>query len=133
MTFSAEKARPSEASRRGRRRRWTEEEKRRIVAESEAPGSSVSRVARCHDLNANMLFTWRRNFRQREAGADVGQAAFIPAIIAMDAVGAGQPAVPPREQQTSTERHCRRYPTPWMVLIAGASGRARSLRRILAT
>ena len=123
MTLSAEKARPSEASRRGRRRRWTEEEKRRIVAESEAPGSSVSRVARCHDLNANMLFTWRRNFRQREAGADVGQAAFIPAIIAMDAVGAGQPAVPPREQQTSTEDgSARRLSGLMEIVLAGVIG-----------
>ena len=37
------------------------------------------------------------------------------------------------EQQTSAERHCRRYPTPWTVLIAGASANVRSLRRILAT
>lgn len=38
-----------------RRRRWAEEDKARIVAECEAPGSSVSLVARRHDLNANML------------------------------------------------------------------------------
>ena len=44
----------------GRRRRlWSEEEKRRIVAETLQPGASVSVVARRHDVNANMLFTWR--------------------------------------------------------------------------
>jgi transposase len=122
MRLSIEEARPSEVLRRGRRRRWTEEEKRRIVAESEAPGSSVSMVARRHDLNANMLFTWRREFRQREAGADVGQAAFIPAIIAMDAVGAGQPAVPPRERQTSTEDGLARRLSGLMeIVLAGGS------------
>jgi transposase len=102
MTLSTEKARPSEGSRRGRRR-WTDDEKKRIVAESEAPGSSVSIVARRHDVNANMLFNWRREFRQQKAGADVDQAAFIPATIAPDEVGAGQPAPTPREQRTSVE------------------------------
>jgi transposase len=36
-----------------RRRRWSEEEKRRIVEETFEPGASVSVVARRHDLNAN--------------------------------------------------------------------------------
>ena len=44
----------------GRRRRWPLEAKARIVAETLEPGSSVSIVARRHDLNANLLFTWRR-------------------------------------------------------------------------
>src|SRR4029453_866041 len=100
MTLSTEKARPSEGSRRGGAR-WTDDEKRRIVAESEAPGSSVSIVARRHDVNANMLFNWRREFLQQKTGADVDQAAFIPAIIAPDEVGAGQPAPTPREEGTA--------------------------------
>ncbi len=45
---------------RRRRRRWSEAEKRRIVAESDEPGVSVSLVARRHDVNANQVFTWRR-------------------------------------------------------------------------
>ena len=44
----------------GRRRRWTAEEKGRIVEETRAPGSSVSMVARRHDINANLLFKWKR-------------------------------------------------------------------------
>lgn len=39
------------------------EEKRCIVAETYAPGSSVSLVARQHDVNANLLFSWRRAMR----------------------------------------------------------------------
>lgn len=45
----------------GRRRRsWTRDEKRRIVEESLEDGASIAEVARRHELNANLLFTWRR-------------------------------------------------------------------------
>ena len=43
-----------------RRRSWTRDEKRRIVEESLQEGTSIAEVARRHDLNANLLFTWRR-------------------------------------------------------------------------
>ena len=48
------------SSGRTKRRQWPEELKRQIVAESLAPGSSVSLVARRHDVNANQVFKWRR-------------------------------------------------------------------------
>lgn len=43
-----------------RRRSWTWDEKRRIVEESLQAGASIAEVARRHELNANLLFTWRR-------------------------------------------------------------------------
>ncbi len=43
-----------------RRRSWTRVEKRRIVEESLRDGASIAEVARRHQLNANLLFTWRR-------------------------------------------------------------------------
>src|SRR5271154_7048154 len=45
---------------RRRRRSWTRDEKRRIVEESLEDGASIAEVARRHELNANLLFTWRR-------------------------------------------------------------------------
>ena len=45
----------------GRKRRsWKRDEKRQIVEESLQDGASIAEVARRHDLNANLLFTWRR-------------------------------------------------------------------------
>src|SRR4051812_19075015 len=45
----------------GRKRRsWARDEKRRIVEESLQEGASIAEVARRHELNANLLFTWRR-------------------------------------------------------------------------
>src|SRR5260370_14214691 len=59
----------------GRRRRWPEGMKRQIVAESLAPGMSVSVVARRYDINANQLFTWRRRYG---VGSGVGEPALVP-------------------------------------------------------
>ena len=42
------------------RRSWSDEEKRRIVAEALVPGASVAEVARRYGANANLVFTWRR-------------------------------------------------------------------------
>ena len=46
------------------RRNYSVEEKLRIVQETLKPGASVSVVARRHDVNANMVFTWRRQHQQ---------------------------------------------------------------------
>jgi transposase len=43
------------------RRRWTAEQKHQIVEETRAPGTSVSVVARRYDINANLLFKWKRH------------------------------------------------------------------------
>jgi len=49
----------------GRRpRKWSVNDKRRIVEETFVPGASVSIVARRHDVNANLLFDWRRQYRK---------------------------------------------------------------------
>ena len=80
MTHAAGVLAPG-GERRARRRRWTEAEKRRIVAEAEEPGSSVSIVARRHDVNANQLFTWRRELRGRLKGAEIEPTGFVPAVI----------------------------------------------------
>jgi transposase-like protein len=44
----------------GRRRRWSDEEKAWIVAESLDPTTTVSAVARRYGLHASQLFVWRQ-------------------------------------------------------------------------
>ena len=76
MSEGLEKLGPGQARPARRRRRWSEAEKRRIVAESYQPGVSVSIVARRNDVNANMVFTWRRQYRERGG--------FVPVIVEPD-------------------------------------------------
>jgi transposase len=61
----------------GQRRRWSLEVKRQLVAETLEPGSSVSVVARRHDVNANQLFKWRHEL----AGSTAAAAALIPVAV----------------------------------------------------
>lgn len=42
------------------RRRYDIAFKRSVVEQTLAPGASVARIAREHGINANQLFTWRR-------------------------------------------------------------------------
>ena len=78
-----------------RRRRWSAADKQRIVSESFEPGASVSVVARRYDLNANLLFTWRRRLLRQDAAPSEDVPTFVPVAIA-------GPAAPPAKS-TATE------------------------------
>lgn len=58
-----------------RRRRWSAEERARIVAENLAPEALASEVARRHGVHRNQLYTWRREFRSEASGV-----AFAPVV-----------------------------------------------------
>src|SRR3954470_20663369 len=45
------------------RRRWSEEDKRRLVGEPLAPGQTVHGVARRRGVSPSQLFTWRKQLR----------------------------------------------------------------------
>jgi transposase len=57
-----------------RRRRWSDEEKRTIVAAAFAPGAVVAEVARRADVCSSQIYRWRR-----EMGPPVGFAEVIVA------------------------------------------------------
>src|ERR1700686_1642121 len=64
----------------GRRRKWSNEDKARIVAEIVASGDSVCAVARRHGLSPQQLFGWRRQLR--DAGhSEAEEVRFVPAIV----------------------------------------------------
>ena len=62
-----------------RRRRWSEAQKRQIVAETHEPGVSVPMVAQRYNLNANQVFRWRRLFREPEHVDRAGR--FVPVVV----------------------------------------------------
>ena len=81
-----------------RRRYWTDDEKRRIVAQARSPGTSVSRVARLCDVNANLVFKWLRDPRFRPRHESAEEASFVPVkIVAEPEPVVAVPAVPKSE------------------------------------
>jgi Transposase len=73
------------------------------VAESFAPGGSVSKVAQRYGVNANLLFTWRR--QQGRANAVGGQEPIelLPVMVA----DAGSAASPVAAANLLLPRRCR--------------------------
>jgi transposase len=72
----------------GRRRRWSEEEKLRIIAESLSGPRLVSATARRYGISTSLLFTWRRACRQ--SASQTADNGFVPAVVVADV----RPAVP---------------------------------------
>jgi transposase len=69
----------------GQRRRWTDEEKARIVAESLDPATTASAVARRYGLHASQLFTWRQQLQRHALRAETsGTPGFMPVLMAED-------------------------------------------------
>ena len=67
----------------GRRRRFSEDDKARVIEETLIPGAVVSEVARRHGLTPQQVFTWRRQARQPTPGsADRELTRFVPAVVA---------------------------------------------------
>jgi transposase len=66
----------------GRRRRWSDAEKLRIVMESLQTPRAISSTARRHGISRSLLVTWRRSFRPEPIGPEAEQAGFVPAMIA---------------------------------------------------
>ena len=59
-----------------RRRRWSEDERRRILAAAFAPGAIVVNVARQFEVSTSLIYKWRQQALAGQPGA-----AFAPAVI----------------------------------------------------
>ena len=56
------------------------------MPESYQPGVSVSVVARRNDVNANLVFTWRRRFREQAGGSG----GLVPVVVLSRIAGTPQ-------------------------------------------
>lgn len=72
-----------------KRRQYTPEFKARLVAESQRPGTSVSRIALDNDLNTNLLRRWINESKEMDQGSSP---AFVPIRLPATVGNATQPA-----------------------------------------
>ena len=78
----------------GKRRRWTAEQKRQIVAEGMEPGMSAAMVARKHGISAGQFYAWRQQLLLRGA-LDAGGGS-VPNVAGIDATASApdlEPAI----------------------------------------
>ena len=100
----------------GRRRRWSDKDKARIVAESLDPATTSLAVARRYGLHASQLFVWRQQFAAPAAREAPG---FVPVVVTE---GAAAPAAMTGRMEIALG--------PAIVRV-GADVDAAALRRVL--
>ena len=83
---------------------WPEALKREIVAACEAPGASVSMVARHYDVNSNQVFTWRRLY---SGASDVAAPQLVPVVVTPEQPAALPPPPPPAPAADIIEIECQ--------------------------
>jgi transposase len=71
-----------------RRRRFSREEKLRMVAASAQPGRTASQVARDHGIAPGQLFTWRRQLLTEAIASGMSGDGFVPVAITREAAAA---------------------------------------------
>ncbi|WP_456843692.1 transposase [Bradyrhizobium sp. USDA 4510] len=90
----------------GARRRWTLEEKQRIVAESYSGPRLASVTARRNGLSTSQLFTWRRLARAGRLVEDAAPA-LVPVEVVLNQMASGKPGAvqEQRERYLDPRRH----------------------------
>jgi transposase len=77
------------------RRRWSEDEKRALVAETFVDGQTVNGVARRHNISRSMLFGWRKQYCETLGFAAPASRAIGFTPVAIARCEPSEPAIPP--------------------------------------
>jgi transposase len=78
----------------GRRRRWSDWQKLRIVQESVSRPRLTAATARRHGISRQLLLNWRKAWREGRLGEGVTAAGFVPAVVTPEPEAAGERRVP---------------------------------------
>jgi transposase len=104
------------------RRRFSEEDRRRIVDEASQPGASVSRTARRYGIAARVLFRWKEALKPKPK-----EPTFAPVEIT-DAVAADEPSATQQSVPMIVERAAPGSRSSWRV-GGGCASSAMPIRR----
>ena len=124
---------------RERRRRWSLQDKLRIVTESNEPGSMIRAVAARHGVCESLVFTWRRQAREGLLGPGLASPVFVP-VQALTLAGTAVGPLDERPRPASASAS-RSVGAPGLIEIELGNGRQvrvgsdvnlAALRRVLA-
>ncbi|EWY38699.1 transposase IS3 [Skermanella stibiiresistens SB22] len=113
---------------RERRRRWSLEEKARLVEEAFAPGAIISHVARRHEVAESCLYAWRKRLSTGRNGAGDDAPLLIPvklselpaSVVEGERIGSDRVAVT-LPDGTRLEAGAG-YPVPALLALVAALG-----------
>jgi len=112
----------------GRRRRWSDEEKARIVLESLSEPRLVAATARRYGLSRSLLVTWRRAFAANRTKSEAG---LVRVVVAEDGPVASVADSSRSATAHSTERRIEIELTGGRRVIVDASVDVEALGRII--
>jgi transposase len=92
------------------RRRYDDDLKAQVVAECDAPGASVAKVAMSHGINANVVHRWRQLAREARAPTPARTSEFVAVSLAPSPV-----AAPARDIQVQLRRGATAMTITWPV------------------
>jgi transposase len=93
-----------------RRRRYDDELKARVIAECDAAGASVAKVAMSHGINANVVHRWRQLAREARVSAPAPTSEFVAVSLAPPPV-----PTPARDIQVQLRRGATAMTITWPV------------------
>ena len=74
------------ASRPASRRHYSTELKAQVLAQCDAPGASVAKVAMAHGINANVVHRWRQLVREGRTKVAAPRSEFVPVALSTGAL-----------------------------------------------
>jgi transposase len=107
----------------GQRRRWSKDEKFRIVLESLQTPRAISSTARRYGISRSLLINWRRSFRPEPIVPEGQRTGFVPAMVVAETAPA-MPTAPARGRMVIMVGRDRR-----VIVDAGVD--ATALARVL--
>jgi transposase len=99
------------------RRRYDDELKAQVVAECDAAGASVAKVAMSHGINANVVHRWRQLAREARAPATARTSEFVAVSLALPRVPA-----PASDIQVQLRRGATAMTISWPVSASAEFG-----------
>ena len=114
-----------------RRRRWSAEEKQRIVAESTRPGRTASQVARAHGIAPSQLFTWRCQVLSAAMGGEEHAERFVAVALAEAPSAPAVAAVAASKVADAEDGRIEITLPDGVRLSVGKAVEAETLRRVL--
>jgi transposase len=99
------------------RRRYDDEHKAQVVAECDAPGASVAKVAMSHGINANVVHRWRQLARETRVPTPAPTSEFVAVSLAPPPV-----ATPACDIQVQLRRGATAMTITWPVSASAEFG-----------